>query len=296
MSGCVNKPASSFKQGEAGNMDVVKLGGAEGIGIEAVCQDVAEHWRNGWRGVVVHGGSDATNQLGEALGRPPEFVTSVSGHTSRRCDRDTVEIFAQATALVNRRLVERLQGLGIDALGLSGLDGRTIQARRKAAIRVVQNGRQRVLRDEWTGRPTGCNADLLSSLIAMGHLPVIAPVAAGEEGEMLNIDGDRAAAVVAAELGAQSLIILSNVPGLMKRFPDEASVVAHIPTANLEQAATWAQGRMRKKVLGAQEALSAGVPRVVLADARRERPLTDACAGIGTVIGDGSLTTRSTER
>lgn len=266
-------------------MDVVKLGGAEGIGIDALCEDIATRWRGGWRGVLVHGGSDATNRLGEALGRPAEFVTSVSGHVSRRCDRETVEIFAQATALVNRTLVEKLQGLRVDALGLSGLDGRVVSAQRKAAIRVVQDGRQRILRDEWTGRPTGCNARLLRSLLALGFLPVVAPLAAGENGEMLNVDGDRAAAVVASALEADTLVILSNVPGLMRRFPDPGSVVSHVPVEQLEEASSWAEGRMRKKVLAAQEALQGGIRRVVLGDARRERPLSDACVGRGTVIG-----------
>lgn len=266
-------------------MDVVKIGGAEGIGIDALCSDLVALWRSGWRGIVVHGGSDATNRLATDLGHPPEFVTSVSGHVSRRCDRRTVEIFAQATALINRRLVERLQGAGLDAFGLSGLDGRALKAGRKAAIRVVQNGRQRILRDEWTGRPTGCNVRLLRTLLDLGHLPVVAPIGCGEAGEMLNVDGDRAAAIIARDMNASRLVILSNVPGLMRSFPDPESVVAHVPASHIEQAAAWAEGRMRKKVLGAREALDGGVDSVVIASAEAASPLTNALAGSGTVLG-----------
>ncbi|MAG55681.1 MAG: acetylglutamate kinase [Planctomycetes bacterium] len=277
-------------------MDVVKLGGAEGVGFENLAEDVATRWRDGWRGILCHGGSDATNRLSEALGRPPEFVTSVSGHVSRRCDRDTLEVFAQATALVNRRIVERLQATGVNALGLSGIDGRIIEADRKAAIRVVSDGRQRIIRDDWTGRPTRVNATLLRTLVEAGYLPVIAPLALSPAGEMLNIDGDRGAALVASTLAADALIILTNVPGLLRRFPDESTLIRHVPVTGLDDAAACAEGRMRKKVLGAREALDGGVARVVLSDARHDAPLTAALAGAGTVIGaplDG--TTERTE-
>jgi len=266
-------------------MDVVKIGGAEGITIDRLAVDLLQRWRGGWRGVLVHGGSDATNQLAQQLGRPPEFVTSVSGHVSRRCDRETVEIFARATGLVNRLLVERLQGLGLNAFGLSGLDGRAVEARRKSAIRVVEDGRQRVIRDEWTGRPTGCNVPLLRSLLNLGHLPVIAPIGCGENGEMLNVDGDRVAAAVARAMNASNLVILSNVAGLMREFPDPTSVIPHVAAADLDSAARCAEGRMRKKVLGAREALDGGVQRVVIASASAACPVTDALSGSGTVIG-----------
>ena len=261
---------------------VVKIGGAAGIGGEALLDDLARH---GDDLVVVHGGSDETTRLQERLGRPAEFLTSPSGHVSRRTDRETLEAFAMATALVNRRLVEGLLARRRTALGLSGLDGRLLEGPRKGAVRTVENGRVRVLRDEWTGRPERADGDLLGCLLGRGLVPVVAPLAASPKGEMLNVDGDRAAACLATGLGAATLLILTNVPGLLRDPEDATSLITHVPLVDLEEAAGFAQGRMKKKVLGAREALEGGVERVILADARREAPLTDALHGLGTVIG-----------
>ena len=266
-------------------MYVIKVGGAAGIDEAAVCADVAAAWRDGQRIVLMHGGSDATNRLAEALGHPPCFVTSASGQQSRRTDARTLEIFIMATAAINRRLVGRLQAEGANALGLSGLDGRLIAARRKAAIRVIENGRERVLRDDWTGTPEVANTALLRTLLDAGYLPVIAPLAAGPGGAALNIDGDRGAALLAGALGAEALILLTNVPGLLRQFPDERTLIRHVPRAALDAMTAHAEGRMRKKLLGAAEALAAGVPRVVIAAGRGAAPLRAALAGGGTLIG-----------
>jgi [amino group carrier protein]-L-2-aminoadipate 6-kinase len=98
------------------------------------------------------------------------------------------------------------------------------------------------------------------------------------------VDGDRAAAAVAAALGAEALLLLSNVPGLLRAFPDEATLIPHIARADVEEYLPVAQGRMKKKVLGAAEALAGGVGRVVLGDARRSQPVSHALEGHGTVI------------
>ncbi|HEX6292007.1 MAG TPA: [LysW]-aminoadipate kinase, partial [Herpetosiphonaceae bacterium] len=196
----------------------------------------------------------------------------------------TLEIFAMATAAINRTLVERLQALGVNAFGLSGLDGRLIVARRKDAIRVVEGGRQRILRDDWTGTPQQVDGALLGLLLDRGYLPVVAPVAASEQGAMLNVDGDRAAAAIAGALHAETLLLLSNVAGLLRRFPDETTLVPQIGRGELERAAEWAQGRMKKKLLGAAEALDAGAARVIIGDGRRDQPIRTALDGAGTAI------------
>jgi [amino group carrier protein]-L-2-aminoadipate 6-kinase len=266
-------------------MIVIKVGGGAGIGYDALCADIAELWRAGRRLVLVHGGSDETNRLAEQLGHPPRFVTSPSGYTSRYTDRRTLEIFIMASAgKVNTLLVERLQRLGVNAVGISGLDGRTLEGPRKSAIRIVEDGKQKILRDDWTGAVERVNRGLLDALAGAGMLPVLAPLAASTEGEALNVDGDRAAAAVAAALGADALLLLSNVPGLLRNFPDEASLIRQIPRAAVEEYLPVAQGRMKKKVLGAAEALAAGVGRVILADARVDQPVTRALGGAGTVI------------
>ncbi|EFO81111.1 acetylglutamate kinase [Oscillochloris trichoides DG-6] len=266
-------------------MLVIKVGGSAGNNYDALCDDLAARGSAAGPVVLVHGGSDETNKLGEALGHPPRFVTSPSGYTSRYTDRRTLEFFMMAAGgVVNKSLVERLQARGINAVGVSGLDGRILAGKRKATIRIVEDGRQKMLRDDWTGTIESVNSGLLRTLLDAGYLPVVAPLACSERGEALNVDGDRAAAAIAAALGADTLLLLSNVPGLLRAFPDESSLITHIPRNDVESYLGFAEGRMKKKVLGAQEALAQGVGQVILGDARVAECVTRAVAGHGTVI------------
>ncbi len=264
---------------------VVKLGGTEGVDFSAICRDAAALLSKGQRLVLVHGGSAEASQLGESLGYPPRFITSPSGYTSRYTDRRTLEIFAMAVnGKVNTLLVEQLQKLRVNALGLSGLDGKLMLATRKDTIQSVENGKRKIIRDDFTGKIDSINAALLHTLLDCGYTPVIAPIAVSTAGEALNVDADRAAAMVAAALHADTLVLLTAVPGLMRCFPDESTLIPHLSLQKLEEALSFAEGRMKKKVLGAQEALQGGVSRVVIADGRKAEPLTQALSGTGTII------------
>jgi acetylglutamate/LysW-gamma-L-alpha-aminoadipate kinase len=264
---------------------VVKLGGTEGVDFFAICADAAELLSQGKKLVFVHGGSAEANALGEALGTPPKFITSPSGYTSRYTDRKTLEVFLMAVnGKVNSLLTEQLHGLGINAFGLSGMDGGLMVAARKDAIQSVENGKRKIIRDDYTGKIETVNSQLLLALLDMGYLPVIAPVAVSQVGEALNVDADRAAAMVAAALKAETLILLTAVPGLMEKFPDESTLIKQLPQTKLPAALEMAQGRMKKKVLGAEEALQGGVSKVIIADGRVEKPISNALSGNGTVI------------
>jgi len=266
-------------------MIVIKIGGATGVNLDAICRDVAGLVQQGQAVILVHGGSAETNEISTQLGHPPHFVTSTSGFTSRYTDRETLEIFAMVTSgKINTLLVERLQRFGVNAFGFSGVDGRVLLAQRKEAIRVVENGRKIMLRDDYTGKIESVNASLILQLVQAGLVPVIAPLAISPEGDALNVDADRAAAMVAGAVKAESLILLTNVPGLMRNFPDESTLIDRIDAHDLEHALAFAEGRMKKKVLGASEAVGLGVSRVIFADGRVEHPLLDALDGKGTVI------------
>jgi acetylglutamate/LysW-gamma-L-alpha-aminoadipate kinase len=267
-------------------MIVIKAGGNGDLDIGAVCHDVAELVKAGEQVVLVHGGSSETNRISTALGHPPRFVTSPSGHTSRHTDRETLEIFAMVVAgRVNKLMVERLQRLGVNAVGLCGLDGRLLEGRRKSALRIKENGKLRVLRGEYSGIIEKVNVGLLRTLLDAGYVPVVAPVAISYQGEGLNVDGDRAAAAIGTALQAERVIILSNVPGLLRDVCDEGSLIPHIPSEEArEYLDRYAQGRMKRKMLGAVEALQQGVGQVIIADGRVEQPLRRALAGQGTVL------------
>lgn len=267
------------------SITVVKLGGTEGVDFSAICRDAAELLKQGQQLVFVHGGSAEANLLGKELGTPPKMITSPSGYTSRYTDRKTLEIFLMAVnGKVNSLLTEQLQMLGVNAFGLSGLDGKLMQATRKDSIQSIDNGKRKIIRDDYTGKIESINSELLMMLLKAGYLLVIAPVAVSEKGEALNVDADRAAAMVASALKAETLILLTAVPGLMKNFPDESTLIRQLPQSQLAAASEAAQGRMKKKVLGAEEALKGGVSRVIIADGRIQNPISNALAGNGTVI------------
>lgn len=263
-------------------MLVIKLGGASGIDVGGVLEDLArleEPW------VLVHGGNAELNDVSTRLGHEPRFVTSPSGYTSRVTDAETIRLIQMVyRGRINNDLVLRLQRLGVNAVGLSGVDGRLWVAERKEAIRVVEGGRKFLLRDDYTGKVVSVNADLLRLLVENGYRPVITLPALTAEGEAVNVDGDRAAAAVAVALGAQDLVILSNVPGLLRDVNDPTTLIPSIARAELADGSSVALDRMKKKLLGAQEALEGGVRRVVLASANRATPIQDARAGIGTVL------------
>ncbi|MFQ6102082.1 MAG: [LysW]-aminoadipate kinase [Anaerolineae bacterium] len=282
-------------------MIVVKAGGNGNLDIEAICTDVAGLVAQGEQVMLVHGGSHETNVISEKLGYPPRFVTSVSGHTSRYTDRETLEIFTMVVAgRINKLLVEQLQQLGVNAVGLCGLDGRLLEGKRKSVLRIVENGKRKVLRGDYSGRIERVNAELLITLLKSGYTPVVAPLAISHEGEALNVDGDRVAAAIGAALQAEKVIILSNVPGLLRDISDESSLIRRVPPEQVEEClARYAQGRMKRKVLGAVEALGAGVGEVIIADGRIARPLHQALAGGGTAFqnpsGDGGSVTFDTK-
>ena len=264
---------------------VVKVGGSHGINYDAVCTDVASLLAEGRQLILVHGGSAETNRVAAALGHPPQFIVSESGYESRRTDRQTLDIFEMVyCGKINKLVVEKLQALGVNALGLSGLDGRLLEGPRKKAIRAVVDGRTMLIRDDLSGKVEKVNDGLLRLLLSAGYTPVISPPAISYENEAINVDGDRASAAIAAAVQAEALVLLSNVPGLLRDFPDESTLVRCIERARADEFTQYAQGRMKVKVLGALEAVEAGVGRVILGDARVPQPVRRALAGEGTVI------------
>jgi acetylglutamate/LysW-gamma-L-alpha-aminoadipate kinase len=124
----------------------------------------------------------------------------------------------------------------------------------------------------------------LNLLIANGYFLVLTPPGSSTAGEAINVDGDRAAAMVAGAFNAEALVILTDQVGLLKTFPDESTLISQIPKGQAESFMAVAEGRMKKKVMGAVEAITAGVRKVVFADGRVQEPITRALGGAGTHI------------
>jgi len=260
---------------------VVKLGGAVGNPSEAVLADVPGRTDL----VLVHGGSDEVDRLGTAIGRPSEYYTSPSGVVSRKSDAAHLEVVVMALAgTVQTELVAGLARRGVRAVGLSGVDGGLLVARRKEGARAVVEGRVLRVPDDRSGTVERVNAELLRTLLGSGLVPVVGPPAITESGEVVNVDADRVAAEVAVALRAETLVLLTNVPGLLRDRSDPGSLVRTVPRGTIEEVMPLAAGRMRKKLLAARTAIERGVPRVVIASSNESRPIERALAGEGTVF------------
>jgi [amino group carrier protein]-L-2-aminoadipate 6-kinase len=168
---------------------------------------------------------------------------------------------------------------GVRVLGLAGPN--IISAERKKAIRALQRGRQIVIRDDYSGSIKGILWGALYTLLEGGYTPVVAPLAMGEDFECLNVDGDLAAAHIARSLQAQALVILSNVPGLLRDVNSSDSLISSFRLGELEAYESFAAGRMKKKLIAAQ---TAKLGATILADSRVENPLDAALDGAGTHI------------
>lgn len=265
---------------------VVKIGGTDGVNISNICYELADLHNKGQKIVVVHGGSKDANQLGEDLGSPPQFITSPSGFTSRYTDQKTLEIFSMALkGKVNVKIVSAFQKLGVNAFGMSGLDGGIIQAERKKKVVSIVNGKRKIIRDDFSGKITKVNAKTIHWMLEQELLPVIAPLAVSEEGDPVNVDADRVAAEIAASLKAEQLFLFTAVKGIMRSFPDINTWIPNLTIHQLDDAIGYVEGRMKKKVLSAKEAITNGVEQVWIGDGRVENPIQYALSGQATRIG-----------
>src|SRR6516162_3306371 len=146
---------------------VVKIGGSNGVATINIAREIAQCVAVGQHLVVIHGGSDLTNMLSERLGHQVRMITSPGGMVSRYTDSETLRIYAMAVAgQINTELVASLQKQGVNALGLAGVDGRLLLARRKSVVRsVTPEGHVQILRDDYTGQIEQVNDALLRQLL-----------------------------------------------------------------------------------------------------------------------------------
>jgi acetylglutamate/LysW-gamma-L-alpha-aminoadipate kinase len=265
---------------------VIKIGGGAAIG-EAVYERFAADLAELRLPVVlVHGGNAEFSALSTRLGMPPRMITNEKGRVSRYTDRETIEAMLMAYAgKVNKTLVAKLQQAGLNAVGLSAIDGRIATGRRKPVLRGIEEGKPKVLRDDHAGTIERIDGSLVRLLLENGYLPVLTPPAlALDEGRPINVDGDKLALELAIGLGAEGLLFFSDTPGLLRDKDDEASLIREIDASDREKAIAVAKGRMVVKVEAALGAIERGVGRVVFADARAEQPLRRALNNDGTVV------------
>ena len=260
-----------------GKIVVVKYGGNAMINEELkqqVMEDIVLLNLIGVKIVLVHGGGPEISEMMDKLGKKPKFIDGL-----RVTDEETAEIAQMVlSGKVNKSLVNLLQKKGGNAIGLSGVDGRFIEAEMKDEILG------------YVGRITNINVEPVIRLFEGGYIPVVATVGCDREGHVYNINGDTAAAYLAGALGAERLIMMTDVAGILRDKDDPSSLIPHV---SLEEAKELfvkgvIAGGMIPKVECCIEALSRGVKNVIIMDGRVPHSilmelLTDE--GAGTMIG-----------
>lgn len=226
--------------------------------------------------IIVHGGGKEVTKVCKQLGKEPKFVTSPSGIKSRYTDKETAEIFTMVmSGRINKTIVRMLQQNGINAVGLSGVDGKVIQADRKKKLLILnEKGRKQAIDGGYTGKIANINDSLIKSLLDQGITPVISPIALSEESEFLNVDGDRAAAYVAGKVQSDKVLFITNVDGLLM----DDKLVENLTLAEAKAIRPKIGPGMEKKILAATEALDMGVTEALIANGQKENPISSAIA------------------
>jgi acetylglutamate/LysW-gamma-L-alpha-aminoadipate kinase len=265
-------------------MVIVKVGGGKNINLDFVCEDFASLVKKE-KAILIHGGHAKRDEIAKKLGHPTKTITSPSGINSVYTDQKAIEIFLMVyPGLMNKKIVAKLQSFGVNAIGLSGIDGRLWEGKRKKAILAKEGEKIKLIRDDLSGKVEKINAKILEILLKENFVPVVCPPAISYEGEIINVDSDPVVVRMAKELKAEKIIFLFEAPGLLRDERDEKSLISYIPKEKIDEYLIYAKGRMRRKILAAKEAIEAGVKEIYFGDGRIEKPITLALEGKGTLI------------
>ncbi|MGQ4872960.1 MAG: [LysW]-aminoadipate kinase [Promethearchaeia archaeon] len=269
---------------------VVKIGGALiAKNFENVIQDIADiynNYREKYKLLIIHGGGPQINETLKKMGKEPKYFKTPSGFTTRYTDQDAIEAAIMSLGgLNNKRLVEALQKKGVNSFGFCGIDGGVIEAIRKEKIMVVINGKRIIKRGEYSGKISNVNPSIIKYLLENDYLPIIASLAKSKEGDIVNVDGDRAASYIAKALNSDILVSLTDVEGIYRDFEDKNSLIKQINAVQLEGLMESLKGGMKKKAYAASEAINLGVKKIIICSGLTERPIFNALENnAGTVI------------
>ena len=255
---------------------VIKYGGNAMVNEDLkaqVMEDIVLLWLIGVKIVLVHGGGPEISELMSKLGKKPEFVNGL-----RVTDKETVDIVQMVLAgKVNKTLVNLLEMNGGKAMGISGMDGRLIEAK---------------MRDErlgYVGDITNINIAPVTDLLDRGYIPVISTIGCDAQGNAYNINGDTAAAYIAGAMNAERLIMMTDIAGILRDKDDPSTLIPHITLSEAEQLKQEGiiSGGMIPKVDCCIEAIHKGVKNVIIMDGRVPHSilmeiLTDE--GAGTMV------------
>ncbi|WP_243665725.1 [LysW]-aminoadipate/[LysW]-glutamate kinase [Vulcanisaeta sp. JCM 16159] len=263
---------------------IVKVGGSViRKGVDNLVKEVPGLINNGHRVILIHGGGYFINELMERMGLKPKFVTSPSGVTSRYTDQETLRAYVMGMMYLNKDLVSRLQGVGVNAIGLSGVDGGLLRARRRESMVIIdERGRERVVDGGYTGKIESANKDFIMKLLNDGFTPVIAPIAMDNKtGGPLNVDGDQALEILSLFLMPKYAVILTDVDGVLIN----GKVINRVSAAEAQELFKnpEVRGGMKRKVYTAAQLASKGV-YAIISNGVIDKPIMSAINGVGTHV------------
>lgn len=262
---------------------VVKAGGrALEQNMDGILESVARRAAGGLKLIFVHGGGDVVTRYEKAMGIEPKFVVSPQGIRSRYTDERELEVYVMVMAgKINKSIVARLNNLGVRAVGLTGADGGLMKAERKKKIVVLdERNRKRIIPGGFTGMIREVETGLLLSLLDGGYLPVVAPIALGDGGELLNVDADQAAGKIAEALKAETLVILTDVDGVII----DGKLMKNLRAGEVEALQSSIGFGMNRKVLMCARVVEEGVRQAVISSGLIQDPLKVLEEEMGTRI------------
>lgn len=237
--------------------------------------DMGKLQAEGTMPVIVHGGGPAISGTLDRLGIETEFVNGL-----RKTSEAVLDVVEMVLAgQINKEVVRRIQKSGAKALGLSGVDGHLMLAQ------PVANAHEVGL----VGEVVAVNAELLHGIIGLGFIPVVAPIGLGRDGsQRYNINADTAAGGVASYIGAERMIVVTDVPGILKEIDGQKQVLPKVTVAEIEEmiASGDIYGGMIPKVKAAVKCIQGNVQEVVIVDGSVPEVLSRVIHGeaIGTKI------------
>lgn len=264
----------------AGSIVVVKYGGSAMVDErlkKSVIKDIALLKYIGFKPVVIHGGGKEITSLLDRLGKKTEFVDGL-----RVTDGETAAVAEMVlSGSIGKSLVENLEAVGIEACGINGKDGHTLQARKK----VYKNGSDL----GFVGEIEKVDTHLIETLIHSGYVPVISPVGVDMFSQTYNINADYAASAIAGALSAQKLVFLTDVEGILRDKDDPSSIIRRMSAVEARSliADGTIKGGMIPKVECCLDALDKGVKSVHVLDGRLPHSMLleiFTASGIGTMV------------
>lgn len=280
--------ALPYIQKFSGSTVVIKYGGhamVDKVLKEKVMLDILLLHTVGIRPVIIHGGGPEINSMLRRVGKESTFI-----HGLRVTDKETMEIAAMVlVGKLNTDIVSMLNGFGGKAVGLNGQDARLLLADKKPMKLENKDGFMEEVDLGYVGQIKKVTPGIITSLLDQGYIPVISPIAGGENGENYNVNADTAAGIIAGALEADKFLLLTDVKGVLQDVEDPESLISiiskqEVPTMMAEGIL---QGGMIPKVECAVNALEQGVGSVHIIDGRQPHAIllelfTDG--GIGTMI------------